>query len=189
MYSVLPVRVGLFLLAAWMYLLNIPMWRLGCRGDCGGSQSEAADQNRRNYSISTRRVISFYKLCANDFSCVYRSGCVLNRLRLSNVISSLGSGGIILICANVFHQMRNSGGVGADYRLARSCSSLMAHLDPAAVDARVPVRASRLLPLCARVLTGDTPRGFVVKCWTLSEAISPRAKLEVALCLSDAKAV
>ena len=80
---------------------------------------------------------------------------------------------IILICANLFHQMRNSRGVGADYRLARSCSSLIAHLDPADVSARVPARAPLLVCMCAwrraqrRGSDGDTPVGFAVKCWTL----------------------
>lgn len=65
--------------------------------------------------------------------------------------------------------MRNSRGVGADYRLARSCSSLIAHLDPAVVFARVPARAPRVL-VCVFVLAGawrrasdwDVPLGLVV---------------------------
>ena len=81
---------------------------------------------------------------------------------------------IILICANVFPQMRNSRGVGADYRLARSCSSLIAHLDPADVFARVPARASRFVCVCecwraggGGEVTGTPLFGFVDKCWTL----------------------
>lgn len=87
--------------------------------------------------------------------------------------------GIILICANLFHQMRNSRGVGADYRLARSCSSLIAHLDPADVLAPVPARASRLALLYVCVLVGvrgggevmgTPPLGF----WTVLDVISAK---------------
>lgn len=48
------------------------------------------------------------------------------------------------------------GRVGADYRLARSCSSLIAHLDPADVFARpLPARASLLvLSVCVCVCIG-----------------------------------
>lgn len=66
-------------------------------------------------------------------------------------------------------------GAGERQRLARSCSSLIAHLDPADVIARV----------CQCVLAraqrrgggvGGGPRGFVVKCWTFRGS---KAELEV----------
>lgn len=89
---------------------------------------------------------------------------------------------MILICANLFHQMRNSRGVGADYRLARSCSSLIAHLDPADVSARVLARPPLLVCLCSwwraqrRRSGGDTPVGFFCKILDISDAISGQAE-------------
>lgn len=49
--------------------------------------------------------------------------------------------GYLLICKHLLDGIRLSRGVGADERLARSCSSLMAHLDPANGRAPGPARA------------------------------------------------
>lgn len=65
--------------------------------------------------------------------------------------------------------MRNSRGVGADYRRARSFSPLIAHLDPVDVCARACLKRAWFFP-CVLIrgraeqgCNGDTPVGFVVR--------------------------